>query len=129
MSAADVVKSHMSMIDAALDPLTPAEAERFAAIMGACPDYWPWWRSMQYHGGNWDRPCDVTFIIDDPAAEGDVIVKRLTAKQVVRALGTAVRTVPSMQHIDPYDTDSLDLDAGDADCVLQIAVLGDVVYG
>lgn len=110
--------------------LTPAETERFSAVMGACPTYWSWWRSIEHHdGGDWDRPSDVTLGIEDPNDETKVIVKRVTAKQIVRALGTAVRTVPSMTHIDPYDTDNLDLDAGDADCVLQIAVLGEVVYG
>jgi hypothetical protein len=109
--------------------LTPAETERFSAIMGACGTMWSWWRGEEYHGGDWDRPSDVTLTIEDPAGDGnEVIVKRLTARQIVRALGTAVRTIPSMRHIDPYDED-LDLDAGDADCVLQIAVLGDVVYG
>jgi hypothetical protein len=110
------------------DTLTPAEAERFSAIMGACPTYWSWWRRLEFHGGDWDQPCDVTLGIDDPEDEDKVVVKRVTARQIVRALGTACRTIPSMQGIDPYDED-LDLDAGDADCVLQIAVLGDVVYG
>jgi len=110
-------------------PLTPAETERFSAIMGACPTYWSWWRSIEYHdGGDWDQPSDVTLGIDDPADETKVVVKRVSARAIVRALGTAVRTVPSMKHIDPYDED-LDLDACDADCVLQIAVLGEVVYG
>lgn len=110
--------------------LTPAEAERFSAIMGACGTMWSWWRDVEYHGGDWDRPSDITFTIEDPEGETgeEVIVKRVSPKQIVRALGTAVRTVPSMKHIDPYGED-LDLDAGDADCVLQIAVLGDVVYG
>jgi hypothetical protein len=108
--------------------LTPAETERFSAIMGACPTHWSWWRSIEYHGGDWDRPSDVTLGIDDPDDETKVIVKRVSARAIVRALGTAVRTVPSMKHIDPYD-EYLDLDADESDCVLQIAVLGQVVYG
>lgn len=109
--------------------LTPAEAERFSAIMGACGTMWSWWLGVEYHGGDWDDPSDITFTVEDPDGDGDkVIVKRVTPRQIVRALGTACRTIPSMRHIDPYDPD-LDLDAGDADCVLQIAVLGDVVYG
>ena len=109
--------------------LTPAEAERFSAVMGACGTMWSWWLDVEYHGGDWDDPCDITFTIENPfGTEPDEIVKRVTAKQIVRAIATACRTIPSMRHINPYDED-LDLDAGDADCVLQIAVLGDVVYG
>lgn len=108
--------------------LTYVEADRFSAIMGACGTMWSWWVNVEYHGGDWDDPSDITFTVEDPDDERKVIVKRVTPRQIVRALGTAVRTVPSMKHIDPYDED-LDLDASDADCVLQIAVLGEVVYG
>ena len=107
--------------------LTPAEAERFSAIMGACPTTWPWWRGVTYHGGGWDDPCDITFAVDNPEGEG-VLKKRLSARQVVRALAAAAHSVPSMKHVNPYDPD-LDLDADTADCVLQVAVFGEVVYG
>ena len=129
--------------------LTSAEAERFSAVMGACPTIWSWWRGVEFHGGDWDDPCDVTFTIEDPDDDRKVVVKRVTAKQIVRALGTACRTVPALEGVDPYSGrtggpgspvcpqgqqwqrsgEDLDLDAGQADCVLQVAVLGEVVYG
>ncbi len=111
-------------------PLTPGNVERFSAVMGACGTMWSWWLDVEYHdGGDFDRPTDITFTVENPyLIDGPDIVKRVTPREILHALRTACETVPAMEGIDPYDED-LDLDASTADCVLQIAVLGEVVYG
>lgn len=104
-------------------PLTAAETDRYSWIMGSSGTMWSWWLGVEYHGGDWETPSDITFTIENPDG-GDDIVKTVSARSIVRALGTAVRTVPSMAGMTAED-----LDASSADCVLQIAVLGEVVYG
>lgn len=105
-------------------PLTAAERERLEWIMGSSGTMWSWWVDVERHGDNPDAPDSVTFTIENPSGDDD-IVKTVPARSIVRAFGTAVRTVPSMAGMPSVEC----LDASSADCVLQIAVLGEVVYG
>lgn len=103
--------------------LTEAETERYSWIMGSSPTMWSWWVDVEYHGGDWETPSDITFTVDNPDGGAEPLVKRVTARQIVRALGTAQRTIPAVMGLTHED-----LDASSADCVLQLVVLGDVVY-
>jgi len=103
-------------------PLTPAETERFSWIMGSSGTMFSWWQAVEFHGGDWQTPSDITFTVEDPDDEEKELGKRVTARNIVRAFGTARRL-----HLGK-DFDHENLDAPAADIVLQIAVLGSVVY-
>lgn len=104
-------------------PLTAAETERLEWIMGSSGTMWSWWVRVERLGGTPEAPDSVTFTIENPEG-GDDIVRTVPARAIVRALGKARRAGVLSE-----DTTHEDLDASSADSVLQIAVLGEVVYG
>lgn len=72
-----------------------------------------------------------TFVIDDPdepEGSGKTVVKTVTMQDMVDAAGKAI-AIGSVYEPDALHDDLGYCDAPQADCVMQIAVLGAVFYG
>lgn len=105
---------------------TTQQNEDWAAIFGACPTHWPWWVEIEFLGGDWDKPSYVFLTVDDPDYEMSVVSKTLAPEDIFKALSQATEQFP---HLFERIDGELDLDADSSDIVLQLAVLGEVVYG
>lgn len=91
------------------------------------------WRVIKYQGdSDWETPGEVVIGIEDPDDPDNTITKVLGIKEVVEALEKRLNYKTLEGHtvhdISVWEND-LDLDASEGDAVLQIALLGDVVYG
>jgi hypothetical protein len=106
---------------------TERQLEDWASIFGACAGTWSWWDTIEHMTGDWDTPGEVFLAIEDPNSEGYKLVSRtFTADEIFAALRKATRLYPHLfRRFDGW----LDLDAASADVVLQVAVLGEAVYG
>lgn len=105
--------------------MSATDNETWQCVMGSSGTMWPWWEDVEYHGGDWDNPCDVTFTVEDPHDDSGelAIIRRVTVADVVAAWEKARKVVPGLEGMECDD-----LDASSADIVLQYAVLGEYVY-
>jgi hypothetical protein len=102
-------------------------ADFWSAVMGSAGTSWGWWLGEEYLSGSWDVPGVVRLTITDPDDEDKAISKDVTLDDLVEAYKKAVVTSR-----DPFTGANLEwdnLDASGSDCILQTAVLGEVVYG
>ncbi len=99
------------------------EAEEFwSCVLGSAWETWDWWQSIKYsEGSDWDKVGEITVSIDDPENEDEVITKTLGVQNLANAYATLLSEVS--------DINWQDLDAVSGDNILQIAVLGEVIYG
>jgi len=97
--------------------------DMFWAVAGSGASTWPWITRWEIDEDN----LLLTVGIEDPEIEGH---------EIVRVMGTATmreslkHLLVAGFHLSGYvDGEDIDLDAGDADLVVQHAVLGDIPYG
>lgn len=100
------------------------EAEEFwSCVLGSAWETWDWWQSIKYsEGADWDKVGEITVSIDDPEDEDKAVSKTLTVQDLATAYATLLAEVGELVNWQ-------DLDAVSGDNILQIAVLGEVVYG
>jgi hypothetical protein len=105
---------------------TDQQIDDWGNIFGASAEMWSWWRWIEFLDGDWDKPCSVILHIEDPDDETKVVGHLRHPEEIFAALATATELYPwhFVRHCG-----ELDLDASSADVVLQVAALGDVVYG
>ena len=108
-------------------PIEVDRQELLEAVMGAGWGTWEWWRKCKYaEGCDWETYPDddtapyATISIEDPDDTDKVVTKVVTVADIVRATAEAQKTCR-------YSWDNQD--ASSADEIMQIAVLGQVVYG
>ena len=95
--------------------------ELWSNVFGASVESMGWWLIKFGTYAGWDRPGTVTVTLTDP--DTGKVEGRTTV--VVEDLAKAV----SKAHEQGYRINWSDMDAYDADTVLQIALLGKVVFG
>lgn len=94
-------------------------------VMGSINFNFEWWRAVKYlDGADWNKPGTVQLTIDN--GEGKPYTKKLTTDHLV----TAYRYVIAQGYTHcGMEVDIEDMDECSSDMVLQVAMLGDVVYG
>ena len=99
------------------------EQELWEAVFGSSPfSFGSWWKSAEYVGNaQWDVVGMVEVSIEDP--KGNIIHKALDVHDLAKALPIANKLV----WMDLFNFDNYDCICSDA--ILQVAVLGEVVYG
>ncbi|MFM9367610.1 hypothetical protein [Streptomyces sp. Da 82-17] len=120
---------------------SPTPQESYDHIMGASPDYWSWWNLDSNVGGLDGAPDDwiVKGTIENPYEDspaelpvqlGHVEIVRAIRKIAAKKAGKYVSASAQKSCSDfIFRREEADFDAGTADEVLQVAVLGEVVYG
>lgn len=99
------------------------ENEMWSAIFGsAFVSFGTHWYEVEYLEGDWDKIGKVRLVIQDEV-DGSLTEAVVGLEEVARALPIANKQV----YMDLFDFDSYDAICGDA--VLQVCVLGKVVYG
>jgi hypothetical protein len=99
---------------------------------GTSGESFSWWREVTFlDDADWNKPGRVRLGIEHPDDASKTGVKTLGIDEIVAAAIKASETC-----VDPctgskidVNGDDIDWDACVSDCVLQIAVLGEVVYG
>lgn len=99
-------------------------AQLWSNVFGSGFQTWSWWKGVEYLGGtDWQTPGRVRLTIE----YGDgILTKEIGLDDLVAAWNRAVETCSTLGRGEPLDHE--DLDASDGDCVLQIAVLGQVEF-
>lgn len=105
----------------------------WSMICGSAWETWSWWYGWKYEGGDWDKPCDLWVIVDNPW-EDNPEVSPLAADNTFSALITLADIVRALEELaeHPQIMDCLlndDFDAVYGDVVMQQAVFGEVIYG
>ena len=90
-------------------------------VFGAAVESMGWWLIKFGAGSGWDRAGLVTVTLTDPDTGVVVSRRSFTVETIAEAVSKA--------HARGYRINWTDMDASDADTVLQIALLGKVVYG
>lgn len=102
------------------------------AVFGSSGETWDWWHAVRLVEGDWDKIGRVYLEVTNPDDEMGMPVNATIGIQDVadayaKAVARGYRDACTGRRL------TLDLDAGldacSSDVVLQIAVLGDVVYG
>lgn len=105
---------------------TNRQLEDWASIFGASATMWSWWRGLNHVTGDWDVPGTVLLTVEDPDDEDKTVTMECSPEDIFSALRKANRLYPHLfRRFDGY----LDLDAGSADVVLQVAIFGEAIYG
>lgn len=99
------------------------EQELWEAVFGSSPfSFGSWWKSAEYVGDTeWDVVGSIRVEIEN--TDGKIIRKTLDVHDLARALPIANKLV----WMDLFNFDQYDCICSDA--ILQVAVLGEVVYG
>lgn len=101
-------------------------------ILGGGWEYCSWWREVRYaEGADWDKPGKVTLWVDHPDfAEGTKEKRKtISPKDVVEALYKAMEKGYVDACTGSPIFEEMSWDQCSSDVILQIAVLGEVVYG
>jgi hypothetical protein len=97
----------------------------WSSVMGSLEFTFEWWLAVKYlDGADWDKPGTVQLTIDD--GEGKPLTKKLTTDHLVSAYKYVIDK--EYTHCGT-NVDIDDMDECSSDMVLQVAMLGDVVYG
>lgn len=96
--------------------------ELWSNIMGSAFETWDWWLAVVYaEDTDWNIPGRVTLSIADPEQERGGLIKTIDLQDMVDAIDKLAMD-GTLVNVD-------DLDACEGDLILQVAVLGEVVYG
>lgn len=103
----------------------------WSMICGSAWESWPWWYGWVYEGGDWDKPCDLWVLVDNPDYVGD---SPLAADRCVSALITLPDLIRALEELADHRAvmEALiddDFDAIYGDAVMQQAIFGDIVFG
>lgn len=98
--------------------------ELWSRIFGAEPwAFGSWWRGAKYGPDtDWDKAGTIAVALEDPEDEEGVVMKTLTVSDVAAALSKCPPHIVAEIMDDNADCVS-------ADFVIQVAVLGECVYG
>lgn len=108
-----------------------SKQEIWENAFGTSGETFSWWREVTFLEGDWDVIGRVRLGIEDPEDESRTVTKTVGISVVMAAARLAAETCVDActgRKISVHGED-LDWDACVSDCVLQIAVLGEVVYG
>ena len=99
------------------------ENEMWSAVFGSAFDsFGSHWYEVEYLEGDWDKIGKVRLVIQDET-DGSLTEAVVGLEEVAKALSIADKQV----HMNLFDFDNYDAICGDA--ILQVCVLGEVVYG
>jgi hypothetical protein len=115
------------MSEMVIVPVQMEAEEVWSNVLGSAWEDWDWWQKIEYsEGSDWDKVGEITVSITDPNDEEEeqVITKTLGVQDLANAYAELVSKNYGGTNLNIHD-----LDAVYGDCVLQQAVLGDVVYG
>ncbi|CAM4136020.1 hypothetical protein NONI108955_11100 [Nocardia ninae] len=107
------------------------------------PANWSWWVSLDR---DWEYPAEFPFdapagwmwrvTIEDPTRDGETITKEIRHKDLMAAFRKisgkdfeARASLKKQCRNMLLNVDEADMDAVDADAVLQVAMLGDIAFG
>lgn len=106
--------------------------ELWEATFGSSFEVHEWWVGIEYvNGADWDKPGVAHLEIDDPEQPGRSCFRDVDMDRLLWAVAKATaecRDACTGNAINPAKGE-VDFDACVGDCILQIAVLGEVVYG
>lgn len=114
-----------------MDTITKDQQELWEATFGSGFESMPWWTRVHYElDTNWDKPGIVALSIEDPERYDAVVTRHVTMHELLLAIEDAKRTCVDACTGQPITTTpgEVDFDACVGDAILQIAVLGEVVY-
>ena len=107
---------------------TVPTTELMLGVLGSGYLMHEWWVNASFQDGydedtlpESDTTPFIRLVITDPDNEDDTVIEWLTINDIVQGVNAIMKQCPWVR----WD----DLDANDADSVLQHAVLGKVVYG
>lgn len=105
----------------------------WSEVLGGGWEEWIWWIKINYlDGADWDKIGKVEITYEDPDEEGKHSKKIIGIEDLVRAIEFAVskgyRDACTGIPIKYQDVEA-GFDACSSDCIVQIAVMGDVYYG
>lgn len=106
-------------------PVQVEPEEFWSNLLGSAWEDWDWWQSIKYsEGSQWDKVGEITVSITDPddEEEEEVITKTLGVQDLADAYAKYISQTKNTVNWE-------DFDACSGDAVLQIAVLGEIVYG
>ena len=107
--------------------------DMWCSVFGSAGESWEWWLDVRFVEGDWDVPGVVHLEIENPDDEmGMPVSKDVRLDDVAEAFATAVvRGYRDTCTGKPISADDVDagLDACSSDVILQLLVLGEVVYG
>ncbi|WP_280430012.1 hypothetical protein [Nocardia brasiliensis] len=117
------------------------ETESESIIFGAGATVYPWWVSAEsdweYDSISADAPAGWMWrvTIKAPYEDGDIITKEIRHKDLMAACRKisgkdfqASSTLKKHCRNMAFNVDDVDMDASDADAVLQVAMLGDILW-
>lgn len=109
----------------------------WSEVFGSGFETWEWWRKITYQrGATWEAPArdaegnvfgGVSLSIEDPDDEHRTRTRTVTPRLLIEALDKASQKYVDTCTGNPIH-EHMEWDACSGDVVLQIAVLGDVVY-
>ena len=100
------------------------DKELWSCVFGSAFDTWGWWGADFLEGSDWDTPGRVRMYLWDP--EDPDATEAMASKVVDVELLANALSQPQFSHLAArWD----DLDAEDADCLLQYLVAGEVIFG
>lgn len=95
----------------------------WSMVCGSAWESWSWWRLLDYDGGDWDKPCNLWVLVENPYEDG-LLSAVITLPDILRALEELSDHRMVMQCLLNDDFDAV---YGDA--VMQQAIFGDIVFG
>lgn len=119
------------------------EQDIFGAIFGSGFDTFSWWLNYRFIEGEREDdffgPRDgwvVEVTVEDPDDEDNMIDKHVTAQTIKNACHKILRDKSFRKSLRDecghllFDEEELDMDAVDADCVMQYVMFdGEIIYG
>lgn len=112
------------VIEVEVDP-----EELWTEVFGSGYETWPWWNMVTFSEGDWETPGVAWLSIIDPDDyDSQPVVASVNMDRLVWAYEQAIATCVDACTGKPIYPGS-DIDACVGDCILQIAVQGEVVYG
>jgi len=113
-------------------PTTVDPEELWFATFGSGFESWHWWLRVEFlDGSDWDKPGRCGLAIMNPDDEDDAVTYIVDMDRLLWAVEKTLTTSVDACTGAPIRVilGEVDFDACVGDCILQTAVLGEVVYG
>ena len=109
---------------------TMTDQQLWEMTFGTSGESFSWWSNLKFIEGDWDTPGIASIAIEDPDDEARLVFAELRIADIRAAAEKARETCVDACMGSAISLDEeADWDACVSDCVLQMAVLGEVVYG
>ena len=95
----------------------------WSSICGSAWESWEWWLGWKYEGGDWENPCTLWVVAENPYDDG-AITATVTVDDLARAIEDLQHSTVVMAAVVSSDFDALT-----GDIIMQQAIFGEVVYG